>query len=420
MPQTLGRVWRIVSRLLLSLLTDTAYFWALAALVIFGDALLTQLIIRFVPYTEIDWETYIYQLELYLKGERDYALISGPTGPIVYPAGHIYVHRLLYGLTNFGNNLHTAQQIYGFIYMVHLALTCAIYRKAGGVPNWVLLLLPLSKRLHSIFVLRLFNDCWMVVAVDTAILAYQYGANVLGTLLLGCALSVKMSALLYLPGLLVVLFKRQGLLLTLLHVVGIGLVQAVVGHEFLLHAPGSYLKSSYEFSRVFLYKWTVNWRFVGEDVFLSSSWAGCLLLGHLTVLTAFGFCKWCRRDGGVWVVLSEGFSHPNRAPQVRPVTADFVATVLMTSNLVGILFARSLHYQFYSWYALQLPLLAWRSTYPVVIKLVLLAVIEYAWNVFPSTSVSSGMLCIANAALLAGTWFGYPEGKLSQIPTKSE
>lgn len=33
--------------------------------------------------TEIDWETYVYQLELYLQGERDYALISGPTGPLV-------------------------------------------------------------------------------------------------------------------------------------------------------------------------------------------------------------------------------------------------------------------------------------------------------------------------------------------------
>lgn len=36
-------------RLLQSLLTDPAYFWLLASLVIAGDAFLTQLIIRFVP-----------------------------------------------------------------------------------------------------------------------------------------------------------------------------------------------------------------------------------------------------------------------------------------------------------------------------------------------------------------------------------
>lgn len=33
--------------------------------------------------TEIDWETYMYQLELYIEGERDYSMISGPTGPLV-------------------------------------------------------------------------------------------------------------------------------------------------------------------------------------------------------------------------------------------------------------------------------------------------------------------------------------------------
>ena len=38
--------------------------------------------------------------------------------------------------------------------------------------------------------------------------------------------------------------------------------------------------------------------------------------------------------------------------------------------------------------------------------------IEYAWNVYPSTDISSGVLVAANAALLVGVWFGYPEGKL--------
>lgn len=82
------------------LLTDHRYFTILALLVVLGDVVLTQLIIRFVPCkhqspnakarltgmftdTEIDWETYIYQLELYLDGERDYGLIEGPTGPLV-------------------------------------------------------------------------------------------------------------------------------------------------------------------------------------------------------------------------------------------------------------------------------------------------------------------------------------------------
>ena len=33
--------------------------------------------------TEIDWETYIVHVDLYLKGERNYAEIVGPTGPLV-------------------------------------------------------------------------------------------------------------------------------------------------------------------------------------------------------------------------------------------------------------------------------------------------------------------------------------------------
>lgn len=102
-----------------------------------------------------------------------------------YPAGHVYIHRLLYTLTKEGTRIALAQQIYGLLYIVSLTLTCLSYSQAGGVPNWILLLLPLSKRLHSIFALRLFNDCWALVAVQAATLAFSLEWDVVGILFYG-------------------------------------------------------------------------------------------------------------------------------------------------------------------------------------------------------------------------------------------
>jgi len=89
-----------------------------------------------------------------------------------YPAGHVHIHHLLHRITDAGRNIAMAQQLYGFLYVLSVLLVCAIYKKARA-PNWTLLLLPLSKRMHSLFVLRLFNDCWSVVLLQAAILAFQ-------------------------------------------------------------------------------------------------------------------------------------------------------------------------------------------------------------------------------------------------------
>ncbi len=101
-----------------------------------------------------------------------------------YPAGHVYIHALLYKLTDAGRNLVLSQQIYALLYTASVILSCVIYRKAGGVPNWILLLLPLSKRLHSIYVLRLFNDTWAVVLTQLSILALGEGLSDVAVLLL--------------------------------------------------------------------------------------------------------------------------------------------------------------------------------------------------------------------------------------------
>jgi len=353
----------------------------------------------------------MYHIKIYLDGERDYSAIDGPTGPLVYPAGHVYIHGLLYKLTDAGRNLALSQQVYALLYTASLILSCAIYRKAGGVPNWILLLLPLSKRLHSIFVLRLFNDVWAVVLTQISILALGGGLSDLSVLLLSVAISVKMSVLLYLPAYLVVLVQQRGLYTTIRLCLTIISVQGLLAYPFLLKHPLPYVQYAFNFGRVFLYKWTVNWRFLSEERFLDPKFAKALLVGHVSVLVAFGLFRWCRFSGGVLAVLNRAIQHPSRPGSPVPISADGIITIAFTSNLIGILSSRSLHYQFYSWYAYQVPLLAWRTRYPTILKLIIVGAIEYAWNVYPSTTWSSVVLCISHVVLLGGIWFGYAEGR---------
>jgi alpha-1,3-mannosyltransferase len=73
------------------------------------------------------------------------------------------------------------------------------------------------------------------------------------------------------------------------------------------------------------------------------------------------------------------------------------------SNFVGICLARTLHYQFYVWYFHSVPFLLLRSqTYPFLIRVSLVAAIEYCFNVFPATSTSSALLQMAHLLILAG------------------
>lgn len=53
--------------------------------------------------------------------------------------------------------------------------------------------------------------------------------------------------------------------------------------------------------------------------------------------------------------------------------------------------------QFYSWYYHALPFLLWQTGYPVVIRLALLMGVEFGYNVFPATPVSSAVLQVGRA-----------------------
>jgi alpha-1,3-mannosyltransferase len=70
------------------------------------------------------------QISLYLKGERDYAKISGDTGPLVYPGAHVWIYSQLYKITDQGRDVERAQWVFALVYLSTLGLVLACYRRA--------------------------------------------------------------------------------------------------------------------------------------------------------------------------------------------------------------------------------------------------------------------------------------------------
>lgn len=71
-------------------------------------------------------------------------------------------------------------------------------------------------------------------------------------------------------------------------------------------------------------------------------------------------------------------------------------------NFIGVVCSRSLHYQFYIWYFHSLPYLSWFTEYHTSFKILILFLIEFCWNQYPSTNFSSILLHACHTILLAG------------------
>ncbi|KAK6957620.1 dolichyl-P-Man:Man(5)GlcNAc(2)-PP-dolichol alpha-1,3-mannosyltransferase [Daldinia eschscholtzii] len=362
------------------------------------DAVLCALIIWKIPYTEIDWTTYMEHISLYVSGEHDYTALTGATGPLVYPAAHVYTYTALYYLTNEGKDIFLAQQIFAVLYMATLALVMACYWKAK-VPPYVFPLLILSKRLHSVFVLRCFNDCFAAFFLWLAIFLFQRRAWTAGSIVYSWGVGIKMTLLLVLPAVGVVLFLGRGFSGSLKCAAIMAQMQIVIASPFLQANAWGYASKAFELTRQFFFKWTVNWRFVGEEIFLSRPFSLALLGMHAVVLAGFIVGKWLRPAGkplSAIIMPLLQFSSPFSAREeplvASRVTPNYVMTTILSANVIGLLFARTLHYQFYSYLAWSTPYLLWRSGTHPIIQYGLWALQEWAWNIFPSTPVSSGVV----------------------------
>ena len=395
--------------------------------VLLVELVLCATIVLYVPYTEIDWRAYMQEVAGFESGERRYTRLGGDTGPLVYPAGFLYAFYLLKKATDEGRSILTAQWIFVAIYLAMTYLVLRVYQASASVPQWAWLLIIFSKRVHSIFVLRCFNDCVAVLLGYLALLHFAKSKWRIACVFYSLAVSVKMNMLLYAPGiLLVLLLGTSGIVETGICLTICALVQLLLGAPFLLTHPIEYITRAFDLNRTFEYQWTVNLKFLSEEVFVSKQLSLALLLLTIVTYTLFGI-KWVRET---WTSIKTkrrkaarllGMESSSYLIGIGNLSPTYVVIAILSSNFIGIAFARTLHYQFYCWYWHSLPLLLWHVKLPTPLRLCIVVAIEIAFNVFPATAFSSALLQLAHFALLLALYlspvpFAFPE----QSPSKSQ
>ncbi|KYN02252.1 PREDICTED: lethal(2)neighbour of Tid protein [Cyphomyrmex costatus] len=387
-------------------LTDPKKLSFTAKLFIVLEIVLNAVVIQTVPYTEIDWKAYMQEVQGFLNGTLDYSKLRGDTGPLVYPAGFVYIFSALYYITSHGANIRIAQYIFAALYAITLMLVFRIYARTKKVPPYVLILMCCtSYRIHSIFILRLFNDPVAMVLLYASINAFLDSRWYLGSALYSLAVSIKMNVLLFAPALLVAYLYALGMFKTLIHLSICALIQLILGLPFLLENPITYIKGAFNLGRVFEFKWTVNWRFLPKEVFVHSYFHIFLLLLHVITLLC---CVpiWIRYIKSYAKLKHMGKELKSQLRKKEKVDMSTVSQLfvypLFVANFIGVMFSRSLHYQFYIWYYHTLPYITWCTNYNTIVKLTILGMIEFSWNTYPSTVFSSAALHLCHIILLYG------------------
>lgn len=193
-----------------------------------------------------------------------------------------------------------------------------------------------------------------------------------------------MNVLLFAPAYALIFYEDLGLIKSIKKSMIVFGLQVSLALPFLLTNPVAYLTRAFDFGRVFEHRWTVNWRFLDEETFRSKDFFIGLLAVHCCLLLYIFGSRWLQ------------FLLPKRVVRFR----DEPFLTLSIANFIGIACSRSLHYQFYVWYYHSLPILFWATNYSVLVKLLIFGVVEFCWNQYPSTSLSSLMLHTCHLIML--------------------
>jgi len=388
----------------------------LMALIFIAECALNLAIVSFVPYTEIDWKAYMQEVEGYLNGSTNYFDLKGDTGPLVYPGGFVYLYSLLYHVTDNGTNVQLGQTIFALLYLLQLAIVFLVYLEVSepcNFPPWMCIFMSLTGyRVHSIFALRLFNDGPASILVWLSFLFLLKRNFPLASLFYSLSVSIKMNNLLFAPALGVIFVRNLSLCSTIGNLFICAIVQLAAGFEFLITYPAEYVSRAFEFSRKFQYKWTVNFKFLSEELFLDSRLHLALLAAHLGALVLFCAKKWLPKKFGTRMAAFPLAVMKTLVTSGKNSTCSTqMLTMLFTSNFIGMCFARSLHYQFYVWYYHSIPLLIHCCNFRWFVSVLIFVSIELCWNVYPQTVLGSAVLVSTHFFLLFRLYIAPMPGK---------
>ncbi|TKS79925.1 Dol-P-Man:Man(5)GlcNAc(2)-PP-Dol alpha-1,3-mannosyltransferase [Collichthys lucidus] len=398
-------------------LFKTEYTLLVVSILWFLEIGINVWVIHKVAYTEIDWKAYMDEVEgLVFRCSfqcriNEHRVIAGT------PAGFVYIFTALYYITSHGVNIRLGQYLFAVFYLITLLLVFRIYHRTKKVPPYVFFFVCCaSYRIHSIFVLRLFNDPVAMMLLFAAVNLFMDGYWTLGCGLYRqvLAVSVKMNVLLFAPGLLFLLVSEFGLIRTIPKLSLCAVIQVALGLPFLLENPIGYLSRAFDLGRQFMFKWTVNWRFLPEWLFLNRYFHLLLLAAHLLTLLLFALRRWKRPGESIFELLKEPSKRKIPAPK------NTIVLILFTSNFIGMCFSRSLHYQFYVWYFHTLPYLLWSGGVKKLahlLRVLILGLIELSWNTYPSTNGSSAALHVCHLIILLCLWLA---PALSSAPTETQ
>ncbi|KAF8287916.1 putative dolichyl-P-Man:GDP-Man5GlcNAc2-PP-dolichyl alpha-1,3-mannosyltransferase [Trypanosoma cruzi] len=381
------------------------YRWVNALLA--AEVLISLIVVLFVPYTEIDWNAYMQEVKGFLEGELDYRKLRGDTGPLVYPAGFVWIYSAMYFITKEGKDIEMAQWLYAGIYIMLFASVIQLYVRCK-IRGRLLIRLLLSKRIRSLFMLRLFNDCVAMLLLYFAVVVLAKGRQwKLGCLLYSMAVSVKMNILLFAPGLLLILCRSLPWYRVILCLVVCALWQVGVALPFLLHELQAYMLKAFELGRVFTYRWTVNFKCISEEIFISKEFGQVLLL--FTVVSWFLLWRrrWSRRlfrRAQVATIKSVEYGAVRGADAFDTDSEVYrnVVLTMMESNLIGVIFARSLHYQFLVWFFHSMPMVLSVTRLPFPLQIASVVAVQYGFEAYPSTAQSSFVLICGFALAWVG------------------